>query len=120
MYKELTKSIAKNQAIHLKKWVRIWTDIFQRWHTDGQQIHEKVFNITNQEKYKQTTKTDSQWYIIGYNLEIVKSIERIRASLVVQWLRLQAPDAGSLGSILGQGDRSHMSQLKILCAAVKI
>ena len=29
-------------------------------------------------------------------------------SLVVQWLRLRAPNAGGLGSILGQGTRSHM------------
>ena len=29
-----------------------------------------------------------------------------------QWLRLCAPKTGSLGSILGQGTRSHMPQLK--------
>ena len=33
-------------------------------------------------------------------------------SLVVQWLRLRAPNAGGPGSILGQGTRSHMLQLK--------
>ena len=33
-------------------------------------------------------------------------------SLVVQWLRLRAPNAGGLGSIPGQGTRSHMLQLK--------
>ena len=32
-------------------------------------------------------------------------------SLVVQWLRLQAPSAGGLGSISGHGTRSHMPQL---------
>ena len=32
-------------------------------------------------------------------------------SLVVPWLRLQAPNAGGLGSIPGQGTRSHMLQL---------
>ena len=31
-------------------------------------------------------------------------------SLVVQWLRLHAPKAGGLGSIPGQGTRSHMLQ----------
>ena len=50
-----------------------------------------------------------------------------------QWLRLHAPNAGYLGSIPGQGTRSHMPQLrvlskrchrlqgrlKILCAATK-
>ena len=34
-------------------------------------------------------------------------------SLMVQWLRLGAPDAGGLGSILGQGTRSHMPQLRV-------
>ena len=33
-------------------------------------------------------------------------------SLVVQWLRLRAPNSGGLGSIPGQGTRSHMPQLK--------
>ena len=37
-----------------------------------------------------------------------------KTSLVVQWLRLHAPNAGSLGSIPGWGTRSHMPQLKIL------
>ena len=34
-------------------------------------------------------------------------------SLVVQWLRLRAPNAGGLGSIPGQGTRSHMLQLRV-------
>ncbi|TEA42071.1 hypothetical protein DBR06_SOUSAS23010015, partial [Sousa chinensis] len=33
-------------------------------------------------------------------------------SLVVQWLRLHAPNAGGLGSIPGQGTRARMPQLK--------
>ena len=32
-------------------------------------------------------------------------------SLVVQWLSLQAPNAGGQGSIPGQGTRSHKLQL---------
>ena len=40
-------------------------------------------------------------------------------SLVVQWLRLRAPNAGSPGSIPGQGTRSRMPQLKILHAPTK-
>ena len=39
-------------------------------------------------------------------------------SLVVQWLRLCAPNAGGLGSIPGWGTRSHM-QLKIPHATSK-
>ena len=40
-------------------------------------------------------------------------------SLVAQWLRLQAPNSGGLGSIPGQGTRSHLSKLKIPHAATK-
>ena len=39
-------------------------------------------------------------------------------SLVVQWLRPHTPNAGDLGSIPGQGTRSHMLQLKILHTAI--
>ena len=41
-------------------------------------------------------------------------------SLVVQWLRLRAPNAGGAGLIPGQGTRCHMLQLKIPNAAMKI
>ena len=34
-------------------------------------------------------------------------------SLVVQWLRLHAPNAGDLGLIPGQGTRSHMLELRV-------
>ena len=34
-------------------------------------------------------------------------------SLVVQWLGLQAVNAGRLGSIPGQGTRSHMKQPRV-------
>ena len=40
-------------------------------------------------------------------------------SLVVQWLRQHAPNAGGPGVIPGQRTRSHMPQLKIPCAATK-
>ena len=40
-------------------------------------------------------------------------------SLVVQWLRLHAPTAVVPGSILDQGTRSYMLQLKILPATTK-
>ena len=49
-------------------------------------------------------------------------------SLAVQWLRLCVPNAGGLGSIPGQGTKSHMLQrrpkicllqLKTLLAATK-
>ena len=40
-------------------------------------------------------------------------------SLVVQWLRLRDPNAEGLGSIPGQGTRSHILRLKILHAATR-
>ena len=39
-------------------------------------------------------------------------------SLVVQWPRLCAPKAGGLGSVPGQGTRSHMLQLKSSTAKI--
>ena len=38
--------------------------------------------------------------------------DNLETSLVVQWLRLHAPNAGDLGSIPGQGTRSHILQLR--------
>ena len=42
-----------------------------------------------------------------------------RRSILVQWLRCHTPSAGGLGSILSQGARSHMPQLRILRSATK-
>ena len=41
-------------------------------------------------------------------------------SLVVQWLRLHAPNAGGPGSIPGQGTRSRMSQLRVHMLQLKL
>ena len=41
-------------------------------------------------------------------------------SLVVQWLRLQAPNSGVLGSIPGQRTRTHMEQLRVHTLQLKI
>ena len=38
---------------------------------------------------------------------------RFGTSLVVQWIKLITPKAGGIGSIPGQGPRSHMTKLKI-------
>ena len=40
-------------------------------------------------------------------------------SLVVQWVRLRAANAGGLGSIPGRGTRSRMPQLRSLHAATE-
>ena len=44
--------------------------------------------------------------------DFLNKIKTPRPSQVVQWLRLCAPNAKSLGSTSGQRTRSHMSQLK--------
>ena len=41
-------------------------------------------------------------------------------SLVVQWLRLCAPNAGGPGSIPVRGTRSHMLQLRVYMPQLKI
>ena len=41
-------------------------------------------------------------------------------SLVVQWLRLPTPKTGGLGSISGQGTRSHTLQLRVGMLRLKI
>ncbi|TEA38685.1 hypothetical protein DBR06_SOUSAS610021, partial [Sousa chinensis] len=41
-------------------------------------------------------------------------------SLVVQWLRLRAPNSGGLDSIPGQGTGSHMLQLRVRMLQLKI
>ena len=68
-------------------------------------------------------------YVFSINLE--QSIEALillrkqnlkaitKTSLVVQWLRLQAPSAEGPGSIPGQGTRAHMSQLRVRMPQLK-
>ena len=49
-------------------------------------------------------------------MNIVKrslKIRRLGTSLMVQWLRLHVPNAWGLGSIPGQGIKSHMQQLRL-------
>ena len=53
-----------------------------------------------------------------FNLQTLKNTEW-GTSLVVQWWRLHAPNAGGLGLIPGQGTGSREPQLKILRAATK-
>ena len=56
---------------------------------------------------------------VGSYQKLVLKDPTTGTSLVVQWLRLRAPNAGDLGSIPGQGTRSRMPQLKIMRAATK-
>ena len=54
-----------------------------------------------------------------YYLILCIKKQLLGTSLVVQWLRLSDPNAEGPGLIPDQGMRSHMPQLKILCAARK-
>ena len=54
---------------------------------------------------------------IHFNSLIKRS--EVRISLVVQWLRLHAPNAGGLGSVPGQGAKSYMLRLTIPHAETK-
>ena len=47
-----------------------------------------------------------------YGITLKRSQPILGTSLVVQWLRLHAPNVGGLGSIPGQGTRSHMLQTR--------
>ena len=51
--------------------------------------------------------------------KVFSEILWLGASLVVQWLTFLTPNAGSLGSIPGQGTRSHMLQLRVLMLQLK-
>ena len=46
--------------------------------------------------------------------------QNAETSSAVQWLRLSAPNAESLGSIPSQGTRSHKLQLRICTPQLKI
>ena len=43
---DTTKKVLQKQTIQLKTWQKIWIDIISKM-TNGQQVHEKILNITN-------------------------------------------------------------------------
>ena len=49
----------------------------------------------------------------SWQFSLVLKTEILGISLVVQWLELHIPNAGGLGSIPGQGTRSHVLQLTL-------
>ena len=53
-------------------------------------------------------KEESEKVGLKFNIKKTNS----GTSLVVQWLRLHAPNAGDPGLIPGQGTRFHMPQLR--------
>ena len=57
---------------------------------------------------------------IFYHNKNLKKNPRPGTSLVVQWVRLHAPNAGGLGSMPGQATRSRMLQLRVRMPQLKI
>ena len=60
-------------------------------------------------KFIRNTKGEFSWkqvHFLQMNLK-VKIVQSFGTSLVVQWLKLRAPNAGGPGLIPGQGTRSH-------------
>ena len=47
IYKEIMELNSRNSNNLIKKWVEDMNGHLQRRHTNGQQTHEKIFNITN-------------------------------------------------------------------------
>ena len=59
IYKELNISTAKTRTIHLKMCKEPEQTFFQRRHTKGQQVHEKMFNVTNHQGNANSKPCDS-------------------------------------------------------------
>ena len=76
--------------------------------------HSADVNTTHLRGYLISPSLSLLIYKMGFSLstcEVVLRIKQEGTSLVVQWLRLHAPSAGSLGSIPGWGTKiSHATQ----------
>ena len=70
--------------------------------------------------YEGKGSVPSFWELGNLCLELTIKRRHLGTSLVVQWLRLHTPNAGGLGSIPGQGTRSHMLQLSVRILQPKI
>ena len=86
-----------NKKIPMEKWAkktpRSFTHDYKGSPPPQKKDKVKMFNL-----YKSNTSTNEN-YAEGN-------------SLVVEWLRLRAPNAGGLSSIPGQGSRLHVLQLR--------
>ena len=76
-----------------------------------------------------TKKKNTQAFEMGYesvgsetvDLTIIFKKKKLGGtSLVVQWLRLHAPNAGGSGSFPGQGNRPHMLQLRVCMLQLRV
>ena len=73
-----------------------------------------VYEVTKSQTRlsKRTTNWTSLKLKTSLEKNIIKKWKCKDLSWLVQWLRLCVPNAGSLGSVPGQGTRSHRSQLR--------
>ena len=62
----------------------------------------------------------SDWTELNWTVANLDQDSVTGTSLMAQWWRLQAPNAGVLGLSLGEGTRSHMVQLRIHVTQLKI
>ena len=68
--------------------------------------HREIENIARKLRKKHRDKLE----YIEWDKKIHRRAERDFPGGLVQWLRLRAPNAEGLGSIPGQGTRSHIPQ----------
>lgn len=61
-----------------------------------------------------STTTDTRIKVIIFQKYTEQKKTDTEISLVVQWLGLRSPNAGSLGSVPGQGTGAHGPQLSLL------
>ena len=69
-HKEIIHTMSKEQITQLKYALRNWIDVFPRKHTNGQQVYEKVLNITNQHRNVNQNHND---YLILVRMTIIKN-----------------------------------------------
>lgn len=74
VYKEIIHTMLKEQITQLKYGLKNWIDIFPRRHTNGQQVPEKVLNITIQHRNVDQNHND---YLILVRMAIIKKTDII-------------------------------------------
>ena len=96
-------------------WVAIWTKVYIYDHSF--QLKSYPFNFPL--SWHITVKVSDLRKSWALTVLFKVKNKGLGISLVVQGLRLHAPNPGGPGSIPGQGTRSHMLQLKNLRATTK-
>ena len=92
-------------------------EFFKKIRDTKGKFHAKMGTIKDRNVMDLTEAEDIKKRWQQYTELYKKALE---TSLVVQWLRLCGTNAGSLGSIPGQGTRYHMLQLRVFIPQLKI